>query len=100
MLPTSIAGSIRITLPLIVSPADHRADVDALVREVAAGLDPAQVRVRLVGARDVAAVGDAVVEQDRHLRADRADVAGWTEPRRHLVGMGGAEVAPERAPRA
>ena len=39
MLPTSIAGSIRITPPLTVSPAHHGADVDALVREVAAGLD-------------------------------------------------------------
>ena len=53
--------------------------------------------VRLVGADDVAAVADAGVEQDRHLRAHRADVPGRPEPRRHLVGMGGAELGPERA---
>ena len=45
---------------------------------------------------DVGAVGDAGVEQDRHLRAHRADVAGRPESRRHLVGMRGAEVLTER----
>ena len=43
MLPTSIAGSIRIAAPLTVSPANDRAHVDGLVREIAAGLDAAQV---------------------------------------------------------
>ena len=55
MLPTSIAGSIRIGWPSTVSPASTRADVDPLEGEVAARLDAAQVRVGPVGAGDVAA---------------------------------------------
>src|SRR5215207_7652316 len=55
------------------------ADVDALEAEVAAGLDAAQVRVRAVRAGHVAARGDALVEQDRHVSADWADVAGGAD---------------------
>ena len=78
MLPTSIAGSIRIGGAADGVAGHDRADVDGLVGEVAAGLDPAQVRVGLVGAGDVgpgAVGGHRGVEQDRQLGADRADVA-------------------------
>ena len=50
MLPTSIAGSIRIGVPVDGVPRLDAAHVDALEREVAAGLDAAQVRVGRVGA--------------------------------------------------
>ena len=50
MLPTSIAGSMRIGWPPTVSPGSTRADVAALEGEVAAGLDPAQVAALAVGA--------------------------------------------------
>ena len=68
MLPTSIAGSIVIGLPVDGVARLDRAHVAALEREVAARLDAAQVVVGLVGADDVAAVGDGVVEQDVDVR--------------------------------
>ena len=46
MLPTSIAGSIRIGVPVDGVARLDRAHVAALEREVAARLDAAQVRVR------------------------------------------------------
>ena len=68
MLPISIAGSIRIACPSTVSPASTRAHVDLAEREVAPGLDAAQVRVGLVGAGDVGVAVQRVVEQDRRRR--------------------------------
>ena len=69
MLPTSIAGSIRIARAVDRVAGDHRAHVDALELEVAAGLDAAQVRVGLVGAGHVLPGRDRLVEQDRQLGA-------------------------------
>jgi len=57
----------------------HSAHVDRLEREVPSRLDAAQVGVGTVGAGDVRAWGHAEIEEDRHLGADRPDVAGWPE---------------------
>ena len=100
MLPTSIAGSIVIGWPSTVSPGLDRAHVGALEREVAARLDAAQVVVGLVGADDVAAVGDRVVEQDVDVRADRADVAGRADPVADLLVARRAETARRARSRA
>ena len=55
MLPTSIAGSIRIGVPSTVSPCDDRAHVDRLELEVTPGLDATQVDVGPVRPGHVAA---------------------------------------------
>ena len=70
MLPTSIAGSIRIACPSTRSPASTRAHVDALEAEVAAGLD-ARAGARRAGwrRRRRRRGGDGLVEQDRHGRS-------------------------------
>ena len=60
------------------------------------GLDAAQVGVLAVGARDVRARLDRVVEQDRHVDADRADVAGGPDPLGELVRARGPELGAER----
>ena len=91
MLPTSIAGSIRIVPPFgRLVALDDRAHVDPLGLEVAAGLDPAQVLVGLVRAGDVAAAAaQRLVGGDRHLRADRPDEAGMgAEQVAHLGLLG------------
>ena len=87
MLPTSIAGSMRIACAVDECRPPRRVRTSARVeREVAAGLDAAQVEVGPVGADDVAAVRRrAVVEQDRHVGADRPDEPGRAEPLGDLV---------------
>ncbi len=96
MLPTSIAGSMRIGCPFDRVADLDAAHVGALEREVAAGLDAAQVVVLAVGAGHVGARGDRVVEQDRHVRADRPDVAGRADALLELLRARRAELGPER----
>ena len=96
MLPTSMAGSMRIGCPPTVSPSDDLAHVRALEREVAAGLDALQVRAVAVGAGDVRARRDGVVEQDRDVGADRPHRARGADAPGELVLAGGAEGRAER----
>ena len=97
MLPTSIAGSMRIACPPTVSPASTRAHVGALEGEVAAGLHAAQVTVGLVGARDVSTrSATRLVEKDRHVRAHRADEAAGADALGHLLRMRGTERLAQR----
>ena len=74
-----------------------RAHVGALEGEVAAGLDAAQVVVGLVGADDVAAVGDGLVEQHVDVGADRADEARRADPRRAISSSRGGRETARRA---
>ena len=91
MLPTSIAGSIRILAPPTVSPSTTVRTSARSNAEVAAGHDAAQVQVRAVGAGHVAARRDRLVEQDRHLRPDRTDEPGRSEALLDLLGGRGPE---------
>ena len=94
ILPTSIAGSISIGSPAGRQVAGlDRADVELLEREVAAGGDADQVRVRLVGPGEVALALDRRVLITGTSAPTGPDEPGRPELRLDLLGVGLAKVA-------
>ena len=102
MFPTSIAGSILISAPLVGGVAGlDRAHVHLLELEVASRLDADQVSVRAVRAADVAADrGDRRVLDDGNLGADRPDEARRADPLSDLLRRRLAKALAERVGRA
>ena len=96
MLPTSIAGSMRSGWPPTVSPGSTRRTSPRLKGKSRPGSTPRRWQPSRLAPLTYGAGRDGVVEQHRHVGADRAHRAGGADALGELVLARGPERRPER----